>query len=128
MSSYETPIRWRDDTGWEARCGDCAARNEARFWPLTDEFWDKRKSMRRCRSCQKSLEAKRARESYQSDTAVRERRRLAARRYRAQTLASQRIKAKTKWEAIKADPERYEANKARARESQRRWRERRRAA
>lgn len=128
MPSYQTPIRWREDTGWEARCGECADRTVAAFWPLTDEFWDKRKTMRRCRSCQKVREARIARERYLADTTFAERRRAGARKYRLETLASQRIKAQEKWVRVKADPEAWEAARVRARAAQARFRERRRAA
>lgn len=128
MPSYQTPIRWREDTGWEARCGECADRTVAAFWPLTDEFWDKRKTMRRCRSCQKAREARIARERYLTDTTVRERRRASARKYRLETLASQRIKAQEKWATTKADPEKWESARARARASQVRYRAKHRKA
>ena len=50
MSRF-APVRWRDDTGWEFRCAECASQNTPCYWPLTDEFWDKRAGMGRCRAC-----------------------------------------------------------------------------
>lgn len=127
MSSYETPVRWRDDVGWEKRCDDCAARNVARFWPLTDEFWDKRKTMRRCRSCQRSFDAKRARALYLSSTTYRERRRAASRKYHRETRAAQYLRSKTRWAQIVADPLLHEQQREKARAAQARYRERQRA-
>ena len=120
---YLTPIRWRDDTGWEYRCGDCADRNRECFWPLTDEFWDRKRTMRRCRSCQAALDARRARERYHRSTTVQERKREASRRYHRATRQAQRIRAKQKWAEVLADPARHAQEVARSRESSRRYRE-----
>lgn len=46
------PVRWRADSGWEYRCESCVAKGGATsWWPLADEFWDKRAGMLRCRAC-----------------------------------------------------------------------------
>ena len=50
-------IRWRPETGWEARCPDCAAAGVHCYWPITDEFWMPY-APGRCRACN----ARRARE------------------------------------------------------------------
>lgn len=46
-------VRWREDVGWELRCEACAhkGRPGGSYWPLTEEFWDHRRSMVRCRAC-----------------------------------------------------------------------------
>jgi hypothetical protein len=48
-------VRWSDDTdGWELRCESCVANGQtACYWPLTDEFWNRRE-MVRCRACNRS--------------------------------------------------------------------------
>src|SRR5690349_12611752 len=58
-------IRWRDDTGWELRCPDCSANGRTSvYWPLTEEFWDKR-VMTRCRACHAVLRRKWERHEYE---------------------------------------------------------------
>ena len=85
-------IRWRDDTGWELRCPDCAARGQhTSYWPLTDEFWD-RHMMARCRACERARLNRRDREKYAADPAERARRNAAARAYRAESADVLRIK------------------------------------
>jgi hypothetical protein len=44
-------LRWRDDTGWELRCDQCADRRTQSFWPLTPEFWSPERGMGRCKAC-----------------------------------------------------------------------------
>lgn len=41
-----TGVRWRPDTGFEGKCGECAE-----FWPLDMEFWYPKQGLRRCRAC-----------------------------------------------------------------------------
>lgn len=101
------PIRWRDDTGWEYRCDDCAGRRREAFWPLTDEFWVKERGMARCRACFASLDARRARERYRTSKTVAERKREAARRYHHHNRAAEHTKARLRWEALVSDPERH---------------------
>lgn len=128
MSSYETPVRWRDDVGWEKRCDECAKRDtDARFWPLTLEFWNPKKSMRRCRSCQRALEAKAARAKYLANTTFRERRLNNARKYRAEVRGTLHVKDAAKWAATKADPLLLEQARERGRKSQAAYRARKRA-
>jgi hypothetical protein len=101
LTSYLTPIRWRDDTGWEYRCGDCAAKAIDCFWPLTDEFWDRKRTMRRCRSCQKNRDARRSRELYRKSPQYRENQRRAAKRYAEETVDARRIYERQRWQDVK---------------------------
>lgn len=129
MSSHNaTPIRWREDTGWEFRCGDCAQKEEARFWPLTDEFWDKRRGMLRCRACWRDLDRRVSRERHASSEEVRERKRRYSKRYRTENRRVQHLKDADRWARTKADPVAHEKAKEKGRESMRRYRERVRAA
>jgi hypothetical protein len=121
-------VRWREDTGWEFRCEVCTKRGNARFWPLTDEFWDKARGMGRCRSCHRSHDKARAKRLYIESTTFRERKREYVRRYRAANPEAQRLIEKARWERIKADPERFAKYSERARERQRRYRERQKEA
>lgn len=54
MSRY-SGIRYRDDVGFEARCGDCRT-----YWPLDLEYWDPAHGMVRCRGCHR--DSRRARD------------------------------------------------------------------
>ena len=48
-------VRWSDQLGWMLRCDVCVLiHNGSAWWPLTDEFWDKRHGMTRCRACWKA--------------------------------------------------------------------------
>lgn len=124
----DSTVRYRDDVGYELRCPDCASLGRSCFWPLTDEYWDKRRGFRRCRACQGALDARRAKARYLSNTTARERKREASRRYYAATRQAQRLRHQDRWQAIKTDPERHAQEIARVREAQRRYRERRKAA
>ena len=127
-SHIATPIRWREDTGWEYRCGSCVALDEASFWPLTDEFWDKKRGMLRCRACWRALDRQASRQRHASSEEIRAHKRAYSRRYRAQNKRVQHLKDADRWERIKADPVQLEAARAKGRESMRRWRERKREA
>lgn len=73
MGTQQTGVRWREDTGWELRCPDCAKRSDGpHYWPLTDEFWDKNAGMSRCRACQREARNRRDRTRYQADPAYRD--------------------------------------------------------
>ncbi len=57
------PVRWREDVGWEYRCDACTERGEGmRFWPLTEEYWNHRRGMARCRACWLAFDRQKARE------------------------------------------------------------------
>jgi hypothetical protein len=129
VTSYLTPIRWRDDTGWEYRCGDCAAKAIDCFWPLTDEFWDRKRTMRRCRSCQKNRDARRSRELYRKSPQYRENQRRAAKRYAEETVDARRIYERQRWQDVKEmDEEDRALVRAKAAARQRAYRARKRAA
>jgi hypothetical protein len=129
LTSYLTPIRWRDDTGWEYRCGDCAAKAIDCFWPLTDEFWDRKRTMRRCRSCQKNRDARRSRELYRKSPQYRENQRRAAKRYAEETVDARRIYERQRWQDVKEmDEEDRALVRAKAAARQRAYRARKRAA
>ena len=119
-----TTVRWRDDTGWELRCADCAAQDTSCFWPLTDEFWDKRRGMNRCRACYRSYDNRMHRERYASDAEHRARRLMNAKKYRTAARQAQHIKDQMKWERTKNDPVRLERAREKGREAQRRYRAR----
>lgn len=122
--SKDVPVRWREDVGWELRCPQCSSRKRACFWPLTDEFWDRARSMQRCRACQRDTDARREREKYWASTSYRERRLIAARRYHHENKAGERLRAKIRWQDTLADPEKHAAALARSRASTARYRER----
>ena len=51
----QSNVRWNDELGWMLRCDVCVlAKDGSIWWPLTDEFWDKRHGMSRCRACWKA--------------------------------------------------------------------------
>ena len=56
-------VRYRDDTGFELRCDDCAGRQDGNpiYWPVTLEFWNPKAGMGRCRACWWALFRKRER-------------------------------------------------------------------
>lgn len=56
MTRINSGVRWRDDVGWELRCLHCPRGTV--YWPLTDEFWDK-KRLTRCRACWRAHERSR---------------------------------------------------------------------
>lgn len=60
MKRVNSGVRWREDTGWELRCLRCPTGMV--YWPLTDEFWDK-KRMTRCRACWRTHERSRITEA-----------------------------------------------------------------
>lgn len=118
-------VRWREDTGWEFRCDDCTGREERRFWPLTDEFWDKGRGMSRCRACWRAYDRAQHRARYAAMPELkREHRRAQQRAYRRANPTQQQLVERLRWEAIKADPIRLENARARTREGQRRYRAR----
>jgi hypothetical protein len=122
----DAAVRWRPETGWEFRCAECARRNRSeRFWPLTDEYWDRHRGMRRCRACLAANDSRLRRARFAKDP---ERRRAQTRAYRRATRDAQRIKAAAKWQETLADPVKHEAAKKHAREATRRMRARQRAA
>ncbi len=77
-------VHWREDTGWEGKCNDCAT-----YWPLTHEFWYPRQGTARCRAC------------------VNERQRRGARRARASMIdlaairRSEELRYKREWARAK---------------------------
>lgn len=86
------PVRWRDETGWELRCPDCSKRGQANhFWPLTDEFWNRRQ-MQRCLACAAVRRRQRDRARYWTNAEARARDLAQARRYKAE--AGETIKVK----------------------------------
>lgn len=129
MTSYLTPIRWREDTGWEYRCGDCAQKAAECFWPLTEEFWDRKRTMRRCRSCQKALDARNFRARYANDPGYRERQKAKGRRYHRETAHARSIYDQQRWQEVLAmDEVDRKAIRDKAAVRQRAYRARKRAA
>lgn len=52
MKTYQAPVRWNEELGWLLRCDVCVlVKSGTAWWPLTDEFWDPRHGMTRCRAC-----------------------------------------------------------------------------
>lgn len=52
MKTHHSNVRWNDELGWILRCDVCVlVKAGSAWWPLTDEFWDKRHGMTRCRAC-----------------------------------------------------------------------------
>lgn len=47
--SKTSGLRWREDTGIEKRCESCP--KGMQWWPLTEEFYDFRKSFVTCHAC-----------------------------------------------------------------------------
>lgn len=128
-SRVVTPVRWREDTGWEFRCGDCAKAQDACFWPLADEFWDKARGMVRCRACWRALDRRASRESYARLSPEAKAEKVAARRrYRSANRKVQHLKDAAKWQRIKADPILLERARQKSRESTARYRARQREA
>lgn len=119
-----TPIRWREDTGWEYRCGDCKAARRASFWPLTMEFWAPHKGMLRCRACWKEWEHK-FQSRYRADHRAELRRKRMERYHEQPTL--QQIVNKQQYERIKNDPELLAKARAAGREAQARYKARQKA-
>ena len=72
LGTVHANVRWRDDTGWEFKCGYCAE-----WWPLTGEFWWKR-SMSRCRACWLEYQKGYQNERYANDPVFRAGKRDAA--------------------------------------------------
>jgi hypothetical protein len=51
-----SPVRWNPDLDeFELRCEHCTYNRGLSYWPITEEFWD-RKRMSRCRACWKTYE------------------------------------------------------------------------
>lgn len=42
-------VRWRADVGFEMRCDVCP--NGARYWPITEEYWNVKHGLSRCAAC-----------------------------------------------------------------------------
>ena len=98
-----SPVRWRDDVGWEYQCPDCRS-----FWPLDPEFWPQRR-MTRCRACanakDRGYESKRAysRSYYRANrTRILERQRDYGQAHRDAVLANKRAYYEANAEDIKA--------------------------
>lgn len=118
-----TPVRFREDTGWEFRCAECTRKDAARYWPLGDEFWDHARGMLRCRACWRAHDNARMRAYYQSrPEEQKERRRQQHREYRRR--AGQTTVEKLRWERIRNDPVLLERARATGRAAQARYRER----
>jgi hypothetical protein len=124
----EAPIRYREDTGWEYRCESCVDKHQACFWPLVDEFWDRKRGMQRCRACFREADRARARRYYLENSTAKERKALHERHYRKANPAKMRMVEKVKWAMLKADPERYERQKELSKLRQRSYRARQKAA
>lgn len=70
MPTYKvnSGIRYRADTGLEARCNDCAVAGQGpRYWPLTEEYWNFGRGFMRCRACFILHDRRRSRERYAND-------------------------------------------------------------
>jgi hypothetical protein len=128
-SKIGTPIRYREDVGWEYRCESCALNGKASFWPLTSEFWDPRQGMLRCRSCiaaynqdrRRAVEAAKSPEEKASYLAAK---RIEYQRHRAAALILQR----EQYRQAMADPVRRERMRTLGRERNRRYRAQRKVA
>lgn len=120
-------VRWRDDVGWELRCPRCVERKVACFWPLTDEFWDRRR-MSRCRACEKARQRDQKRHRYQTDPVARERMIASSRTYHADNPGKRTAYNRAKWVVIKGDPILLANERERVRRAQATYRARRRAA
>lgn len=84
-------IRWREDTGWELRCPDCmASRHGTTYWPLTDEFWDKR-NMKRCRACHRTQNRKWERAQYEKRGSRYHKRRAYVAQYRKDARRAKQV-------------------------------------
>lgn len=106
------PVRWRDG-GWEYRCPSCTTKaRSVRFWPLTEEFWDKRR-MTICRACIGEEKRAHTRRKYRVSAAARAR-------------SSERNKAM--WAAIKSDPVALNIAREKSRAASKRYRDRQKEA
>ena len=106
-------IRYRPDTGWEARCEGCAAKQLQCYWPLDLEFWMPSLGMARCRACllaAKRARAKRARLANPDKDRERTRRYKAANRH---GLALKAAARRSEWS---------DERRAQEREKDRQWR------
>lgn len=126
--SKDVPVRWREDVGWELRCPQCSSRKRACFWPLTEEFWDRQRSLTTCRACLLMRKARLAREAYAKDpearlNAVRAYRHAHApvlafkARFKQQTMTDEQRARRNAMQAAwrRANPERWKAIVARNR-------------
>lgn len=105
-------IVYRDDTGFEARCPDCARAKRAAYWPITLEFWDPTRvnaeggrlgrSMARCRACWQAKDARDRRRRYLRDEALRERETRRNAKYRAECGDAIRIAQRAQREGMAA--------------------------
>lgn len=92
MGYRRSGVRWRDDVGWEVRCDSCRKRGRTNhYWPLTDEFWNK-KWMTRCRACHLDQRRKKDHATYWANPEYRERKRQEAARYRIEAGAGIKVK------------------------------------
>ena len=65
-------FRFREDTGWERRCPECAD-----WWPITVEYWDKRWHTR-CKACIRAWKRANQNRRYALETDYRQTRKDAA--------------------------------------------------
>lgn len=99
MSRPHVGVRYREDVGWEMRCGDCMKRSgSTHYWPLDDEFWDKR-NLQRCRACHQHRRNQQDREKYWSDVAWREQRKASAKRTRDEDKSTVQVKRAARYAA-----------------------------
>jgi hypothetical protein len=105
-------VRWRADLGFGMRCADCATNHRACYWPLTEEFWDTRHGLSRCRACWRDRMTAQKRAQYRRDPEKFVER---SRVNRASSRDVQRIKRQEEWRRIKADPVLLAQKRARAR-------------
>lgn len=97
-------IRWRDDTGWEFRCNDCAkSAQTTAYWPLypPNLFWDRHKGMVRCKACWRIHERRRMAELYRTRP-QHERRRDWQRAYYHRNIETVRAKKRAQYARRKA--------------------------
>lgn len=121
-------IRWRADVGFEIICPSCARQGDgAYYWPLTEEFWNWKKTLTKCRACLKEEDRAKARKRWKKSEKYRAYRRKYLEEYRK--VAGDAIKLRQNmWrESMKADPVRYEEHKRKQREASARWREKKKA-
>lgn len=97
-------LRWKEDTGIEKRCDFCP--KGARYWPLTEEFWNFTQTFNRCRACLAAQKRESNRRVYARDAAKRLANMEYQRKYRAETKGARRIANQV---AYWSDPEKHRA-------------------
>lgn len=120
-------VRYRADVGFEMRCDSCARSRDARYWPLTTEFWWPTRGLSQCRGCHLHDDARKLREKRAADPEFRARVNARNAKYRAEAREAQRVKDQERWRRIKSDPVLLASVRERNREANRRYKERQRA-